>query len=170
MNEQNGVGERDRAFAEYFAARSDAMRRTAYLLCGDWHRAEDLVQIAFTKLYVVWDRVNRHDVLDGYVRKTVVRAFLDERRLGWWRRERTIATPTDSARPDPPSEDRVILLRALADVAPKQRAVLILRYWEDLSVNETAALLGCAPGTVKSQAARGLQALRGVLTAPIGAE
>ena len=66
-------GNKDEAFAEYFVARSDAMRGTAYLLCGDWHRAEDLVQTAFTKLYLAWDRVARHETLDGYVRQTLVR-------------------------------------------------------------------------------------------------
>ncbi len=74
------MSDRDTAFAEYFAARSDAMRGTAYLLCGDWHRAEDLVQTAFTKLYLAWNRISRHEVLDAYVRQTLIRTFLDERR------------------------------------------------------------------------------------------
>jgi DNA-directed RNA polymerase specialized sigma24 family protein len=74
------MSDRDTAFAEYFAARSDAMRGTAYLLCGDFHRAEDLVQTSFTKLYLAWHRVSRHEVLDGYLRKTLVRTFLDQRR------------------------------------------------------------------------------------------
>jgi DNA-directed RNA polymerase specialized sigma24 family protein len=89
------MNDRDIAFAEYFAARSGAMRGTAYLLCGDWHRAEDLVQTAFSKLYLVWNRVSRHEVLDAYVRQILVRTFLDERRRGWWRRERVTETPTD---------------------------------------------------------------------------
>ncbi|NES13864.1 MULTISPECIES: SigE family RNA polymerase sigma factor [Micromonospora] len=157
------MSDRDTAFAEYFAARSDAMRGTAYLLCGDWHRAEDLVQTAFTKLYLVWNRVSRHEVLDAYVRQILVRAFLDERRRGWWRRERVGGDDAD--RPNPPEspESRLVMLQALAALAPRQRAVLVLRYWEDLSVEETAALLGCSPGTVKSQAARGLENLRGLL-------
>jgi RNA polymerase sigma-70 factor (sigma-E family) len=157
-------GNRDEAFAEYFIARSDTMRATAYLLCGDWHRAEDLVQVAFTKLYLAWNRVTRHETLDGYVRQTLVRTFLDERRLGWWRRVRVTGTLPE---PDPVShhtEDRLDLLAALATVPRRQRAVLILRYWEDLSVEETATLLQCSEGTVKSQAARGLAALRGRLT------
>jgi RNA polymerase sigma-70 factor (sigma-E family) len=161
------MSERDEAFAEYFAARSDAMRRTAYLLCGDWHRAEDLVQTAFTKLYLAWDRVSRHEVLDGYLRRTLIRTFLDERRRGWWRRERVSDVPMDGAQPADSPETRLVILQALTAVPPRQRAVLVLRYWEDLSVEETAGVLGCASGTVKSQAAKGLQALRGVLT-PIG--
>jgi RNA polymerase sigma-70 factor (sigma-E family) len=158
------MDDRDTAFAEYFTARSDAMRRTAYLLCGDWHRAEDLTQTAFTRLYLAWHRVARHDVLDGYMRRIVVRAFLDERRLGWWRKVRLTGAPVDPV--SHPSDhdggvsDRLTVLAALAAVPPRQRAVLILRYWEDLSVTETAELLRCSEGTVKSQAARGLRTMR----------
>ncbi|MEV4132327.1 SigE family RNA polymerase sigma factor [Dactylosporangium sp. NPDC049742] len=152
--------DRDTAFAEYFAARSDAMRGTAFLLCGDWHRAEDLTQVAFTKLYLVWDRVSRHEALDGYLRQTLFRVFLDDRRLGWWHRVRVTDRPLDAVSHDRAPDDRIALLAALAAVPARQRAVLILRYWEDLSVEETAALLSCTTGTVKSQAARGLQTLR----------
>jgi RNA polymerase sigma-70 factor (sigma-E family) len=157
--------DRETAFAEYFAARSDAMRGTAYLLCGDWHRAEDLVQTAFTKLYLSWNRVSRHDALDGYLRKTLVRTFLDQRRRGWWRRERVTDTGAPAEQPGPASspEDRLVLLEALARIPPRQRAVLVLRYWEDLSIEDTAVVLDCATGTVKSQAAKGLQALRELL-------
>jgi RNA polymerase sigma-70 factor (sigma-E family) len=156
--------DRDTAFAEYFAARSDAMRGTAFLLCGDWHRAEDLTQTAFTKLYLAWNRVSRHEVLDGYVRRTLVRTYLDDRRLGWWRRVRTSDTPPEPAVVDTGPEERVAVLAALGAVPARQRAVLVLRYWEDLSVDETAELLGCSAGTVKSQAARGLQTLRARLS------
>ncbi|MER7281604.1 SigE family RNA polymerase sigma factor [Dactylosporangium sp. CA-052675] len=156
--------DRDTAFAEYFAARSDAMRGTAFLLCGDWHRAEDLTQTAFTKLYLAWNRVSRHEVLDGYLRRTLVRTYLDERRLGWWRRVRTSDTPPEPPTVDTGPEERVAVLAALSAVPARQRAVLILRYWEDLSVEETAELLGCSAGTVKSQAARGLQTLRARLS------
>jgi RNA polymerase sigma-70 factor (sigma-E family) len=165
-------GNKDEAFAEYFVARSDAMRGTAYLLCGDWHRAEDLVQVAFTKLYLAWDRVSRHETLDGYVRQVLVRTFLDERRLGWWRRVRLTASLPEPGSVAPPvsgsvaqnPDDRLDLMAALATVPRRQRAVLILRYWEDLSVEQTAALLNCSAGTVKSQAARGLATLRTRLT------
>jgi RNA polymerase sigma-70 factor (sigma-E family) len=154
------MSDRDSAFAEYFAARSDAMRNTAFLLCGDWHRAEDLVQTAFTKLYRAWYRVARHEALDGYVRQVVLRTYLDDRRLGWWRRERPTDVPVERSMPAAAPEDRLVLLEALAQVPRRQRAVLVLRYWEDLSIDETAALLSCSTGTVKSQAARGLQTLR----------
>ncbi|MEJ2855400.1 MULTISPECIES: SigE family RNA polymerase sigma factor [unclassified Saccharothrix] len=159
------MGDRDTAFAEYFAARSEAMRGTAYLLCGDWHRAEDLVQTAFAKLYVAWNRVDRHEALDAYTRQTLVRTFVSDLRRGWFRKERVSDTTPEAASVGRGSaEDRLVLLDALAKVPPRQRAVLVLRYWEDLSVEETARALRCSEGTVKSQAARGLQTLRGLIT------
>lgn len=158
------MSERDAAFQEYFAARSDAMRGTAYLLCGDWHRAEDLVQQTFTKIYLAWRRIQRHEAMDAYTRQTLVRTYLSERRRGWFRFEAVSEVLADS--PAPPGvvpEERMVLLEALAKVPPKQRACLVLRYWEDLSIEQTAAILKCSEGTVKSQAARGLQTLRGLL-------
>jgi len=157
------MGDRNAAFAEYFAARSNAMRGTAYLLCGDWHRAEDLVQTAFTKLYLVWNRISRHEVLDAYLRQILIRTFLDERRRGWWRRERVGGDASDRPTPPDSPENRLVMLQALAALPPRQRAVLVLRYWEDVSVDSAATMLGCSPGTVKSQAARGLDTLRGLL-------
>lgn len=158
------MDDRDAAFAEYFAARSTALRASAYLLCGDWHRAEDLVQAAFIKLYLVWHRLGAHDRLDVYTRKVLVRTFLDERRRGWFRRVRVTADPAEtSVPPDDSVEERELLVRALDRLPPRQRAVLILRYWEDLSVDDVATAMGCSPGTVKSQASRGLVALRRVL-------
>ncbi|TCC51067.1 SigE family RNA polymerase sigma factor [Kribbella capetownensis] len=158
------MSDRDAAFQVYFAARSDAMRGTAYLLCGDWHRAEDLVQQTFTKIYLVWHRIQRHEAMDSYTRQTLVRTFLSERRRGWFRHESVGPLPTDQAAPSGDrADERLVLLEALAKVPPRQRAVLVLRYWEDLSVEQTAAMLDCSAGTVKSQAARGLATLRGLL-------
>ncbi|MBY8851103.1 SigE family RNA polymerase sigma factor [Saccharothrix longispora] len=165
------MSDRDTAFAEYFAARSDALRGTAYLLCGDWHRAEDLVQTTFTKLYVAWRRITRHDALDAYARQILVRTFVSELRRGWFRKERVSEAPADvPAASSGSAEDRLVLLAALAGVPPRQRAVLVLRYWEDLSVEQTAGVLGCSEGTVKSQAARGLQTLRGLVNPEQGAK
>lgn len=153
--------DRDKGFTDYFASRSSAMRGTAFLLCGDWHRAEDIVQTAFVKLYRAWNRVTRHEVLDAYARQILIRTFLDETRRGFFHREQPTAEDTDRAVHDERGiEDRMVLLRALAQVPPRQRAVLVLRYWEDLSIEETAKALRCAAGTVKSQAARGLDAMR----------
>lgn len=157
------MAEWDSAFAEYYSARAERMRGTAYLLCGDWSRAEDLVHSAFTKLYIAWPRVERRESLDGYVRRIVVRGYLDQRRRGWWRREQAADQLPESAAPALDPEDRLVLLQALAQLPGRQRAVIVLRYWADLSIDETAESLGCAPGTVKSQAARGLQTLRGLL-------
>jgi RNA polymerase sigma-70 factor (sigma-E family) len=160
------MNDRDEGFAAYFASRSGAMRGTAYLLCGDWHRAEDLVQNAFVKLYRSWNRIAEHQKLDAYTRRILVRTFLDENRRGFFHRERPTAEHTDRAVPPVSGvEDRMVLLRALADVPPRQRAALVLRFWEDLSVEETAKALGCTAGTVKSQVARGLAAMRDVVPA-----
>lgn len=154
---------RDRAFAEYYAARSDTIRRTAFLLCGNWHHAEDLTQAAFIRLYTSWERINRRDTLDRYVQKIVLRLFLDDKRSAWWRRVFTADRTPDCQAPPQSGVDRLMLLEALAKVPPRQRAVLVFRYWEDLSIDETAKLLGCSPGTVKSQAQRGLILLKNML-------
>ena len=162
--------DRDALFTEYFAARSGAMRSTAFLLCGDWHRAEDLVQVAFTKLYLHWNRVTRHEALDPYVRQMLIRTYIDDGRRARWRREGTGEAAADRAAEPAPIDDRLVLVQALAGVPARQRAVLVLRYWEDLSVSETAAALKCSPGTVKSQAARGLATLRNLMNQPVPAE
>jgi RNA polymerase sigma-70 factor (sigma-E family) len=158
------VNETDSEFTAYYVARGRTMRNTAYLLCGDWHLAEDLTQTAFAKLYRVWGRVQRRDALDAYVRRVLLRAFLDERRKPW-RREHSVEP--GSAVLDPAQETvgghEVELREALAAVPPRQRAVLVLRFWADLSVEQTAEALGCSTGNVKSQTARGLATLREAL-------
>jgi RNA polymerase sigma-70 factor (sigma-E family) len=146
-------------FTRFVIDRSGALRRTAFLLCGDWHGAEDILQTALAKLYVAWPRVRRADAVDAYTRKVVVRTFLDERRRFWRREVPTEAIPDAAGVTDQP-EDRLTILSALAQVPPRQRAVLILRFWEDLSVEQAAHALGCSAGTVKSQTARGLDTLR----------
>jgi RNA polymerase sigma-70 factor (sigma-E family) len=172
-----GGRQRDAAFTAYYEARAAAVRKTAYMLCGDWHLAEDLTQIAFAKLYQVWDRLERHETLERYVRQVLLRSFLDNRRKPW---RREYATTPDSPILDSvvhdrhSTDERHLLLRALAVVPPRRRAVLVLRYWEDLPVDQVAELLGCSAGTVRSQASRGLDDLRaalaaqGVSTAPVG--
>jgi RNA polymerase sigma-70 factor (sigma-E family) len=160
------MNDRDQGFAAYFATKSSAMRGTAYLLCGDWHRAEDLVQTAFVKLYRAWNRVARHQTLDAYTRRILVRTFLDETRRGFFHRERPTEEDLDlGASPAGNVEDRMVLQRALVEVPPRQRAALVLRFWEDLSVDETAKALGCSAGTVKSQVSRGLAAMRELVPA-----
>lgn len=150
-------------FAELVAAKGGALRRTAYLMCGDWHLAEDLVQNVFVKVHLHWHRIRRQDAFDGYLRTALFRTFIDSRRLKWRRESPAEYLPDAEAPGSAPSDDRDVLVAALRRIPPRQRAVLVLRYWEDLSVEETAGLLGCAAGTVKSQAAKGLAALRPML-------
>jgi len=157
--------DRDREFEEFVDARTSVLRRTAYLLCGDWHRAEDLVQTALAKLYVAWPRVRRDGAVDAYARKVLVRAAIDESRHGFRRRETVVGSlPDNPTAGDAPAD--LDVRGALAALPPGQRAVVVLRYWEDLSVTETARLLGRTEGTVKSQAAKGLAALRRLLGSP----
>jgi RNA polymerase sigma-70 factor (sigma-E family) len=165
---EGAMTDRDGEFAAYFASRSGAMRGTAFLLCGDWHRAEDLVQTAFVKLFRAWQHVAAREKLDAYTRQILVRTFLDETRGGFRRREEPTADRIDRA-VVPQSggiEDRLVLVRALADLPARQRATLVLRFWEDMSVEDTAKALKCSVGTVKSQTARGLDAMRHLVPTP----
>lgn len=152
----------EREFAEYVAARSRLLCTTAYLLCGDWHRAEDHTQTALTKLYLAWRRIDRRESVDAYARQVLVRTVVDEHRRPW-RRERVVETlPELADRPDR-ADDRIDLLAALARLPARQRAAVVLRYWSDLGVAETAAVLGVTEGTVKSSSSKGLAALREAL-------
>ena len=158
-------GTRDSEFSQYVAGRRDQLYRTAYLLCGDPHRAEDIVQTALAKLYAAWPRASRLDSVDAYVRRIVVNSHLDEVRRPW-RREH----PTEDARLDRPApggfsrEDSDALWTALRGLAPGQRRVVVLRHYWGLSVDETAADLGISTGTVKSQTSAALARLRDALT------
>lgn len=163
--------DRDAEFGEFLESRAVVMRRTAYLLCGgDWHRAEDLVQTTLTKIYVAWSRIRRDGSVDAYSRRIMVRTAIDESRRAYRRRESVVEVlPEAEARPSG-VEEAVDVRRALARLPAGQRAVVVLRYWEDLSVQETAATLGKSEGTVKSQAAKGLAAMRRMLSdEPTGA-
>jgi RNA polymerase sigma-70 factor (sigma-E family) len=159
----------DQEFDAYFRARRDAVRRTAYLLCGDWHRADDHAQAAFVALHRHWRRIRDRDALDAWMRKTLVRTVVDESRRPW-RRERSTEDPVETTavadRADGPADSvvtRHVLVDGLRVVPPRQRAVLVLRFLEGLDVAATAEVLGCSEGTVKSQTAHGLAALRAAL-------
>lgn len=153
----------EQEYVEFVSPRLPALRRIAYNLCGDTHQADDLVQETIIKLYSRWPL---HDVanLDGYLHTMLVRTFIDERRRGWWR-VRLFGGQAD----DQPTlgasgaEDRAALRAVLAKVPPRQRAVLVLRFLCDLPVTEVATILGCSAGTVKSQTAHGLTAMRRML-------
>ncbi|MEV8374510.1 SigE family RNA polymerase sigma factor [Kribbella sp. NPDC056861] len=154
--------DRDRDYVEFVETSSTTLRRTAYLVCGDWHRADDVVQDALYKLYLSWSKVDRSGNPLGYARRVVINAALDNGRRPW-RREVPTDRPPELPRTDDPAgtqADRDEVLTALAELAPRQRACVVLRYYEDLSVDQTAEILDCSPGTVKSQAARGLETLR----------
>ena len=143
----------------------DRLRRTAYLLCHDWHLADDLVAVTIGKLYRNWRQAQRADHLDAYVRTILLRSWLDERRRPWHREQTTDDVP------DPPADepgsflDRSTLLDLLAVLTPRRRAAVVLRFYFDLSVEQTAEMLGCSTGTVKSLTARGLEAMRERATA-----
>ena len=152
-------------FVAFVAARRPHLRRIAYALCGDWHRAEDLVQTALAKLYVAWPRLHKVGAEEAYARQIIVRANIDESRRPW-RRERTDAATPDLAGAESTAvEDRSELVRALQRLSPMQRKVVVLRHWLDLSVEETARELDVSTGTVKSHTSRGLAALHAALTA-----
>ena len=149
-------------FVEFAEVMFPRLRRTAFLLCGDWHTAEDLAQTALTKVFVSWRRIRRQDAVHAYANRTLVNAYLSHRRLkrtgelltGWF--------PESSAQ-DPAPETRLLLLDALATLPPRSRAVVVLRFWADLSVEQVADVLGCSPGNVKKLSARALGKLRVLL-------
>lgn len=158
----------EQEFAEYFAARRDAVRRTAYLICGDWYRADDLAQTAFVALHRRWRKVRDKEALDAYVRRSLVRASIDESRRPWRREHSADALPeaADAEATDTVGDavaTRSALVDGLQQVPARQRAVLVLRFLEGQSVADVAATLKCTEGTVKSQTARGLDALRDAL-------
>ena len=150
----------DDDFVDFYNARARRLRTTAYLLCGDWHLSQDLCSQVFLKLYRAWPRIERHGPVDAYAHRVLLRTFLDERRRPW-RREVPAAEVPPSARPiEAPGDDRVLLRGGLAALPPRQRAVLVLRFFVDLSVEQTAAALDCSPGTVKIQTSDALANLR----------
>jgi RNA polymerase sigma-70 factor (sigma-E family) len=158
-----GKAERDRQFTDYVTSSRAHLRRTAYLLCGDWHLAEDLVQTTLAKLYVAWPRLHRDSTPDAFARRVLVRAHIDETRRPWNRRRARQEPSEDVAREGLPVEERDELMRALADLPPGQRQAVVLRHWLGLSVEETARDLACSTGTVKSQTARAVARLREAL-------
>jgi RNA polymerase sigma-70 factor (sigma-E family) len=154
-------------FRGWVSSSRGRLRRTAFLLCGDWFLADDLVQDALTRMFSGWERVRAGGDPDAYARKVLLNLYLNSRQRPW-RREESRSELPDAAAPAAASGvdgDRDQLIAALREVPARQRAVLVLRYWEDLSVEQTAAVLGTAPGTIKSQASRGLDALRHALAA-----
>ncbi|WP_157018390.1 SigE family RNA polymerase sigma factor [Cryptosporangium arvum] len=154
----------DEAYLEYVDRVLPSLRRVAYLLCQDWHRADDLVQGTLERVYRHWGKAGRAREPIAYARTVLVRVFLGEQRTGWARRVVLLDRPPELATPGPDVAERLLVEDALRALPPRQRAVLVLRFYCDLSVEQTAETLHCRPGTVKSQAARGLAKLREALT------
>jgi RNA polymerase sigma-70 factor (sigma-E family) len=149
-------------FTEFAAGAAPRLRRTAFLLCGDWHAAEDLAQATLTKMFVSWRRIRRQDAVYAYASRTLVNTYLaDRRRLR--SKELLAAWLPEPAAPAGSPELRMVVLDALATLPPRARVVVVMRYWADMSVDQVADLLGCSAGNVKSQTARGLGKLRAVL-------
>ncbi|WP_051830762.1 MULTISPECIES: SigE family RNA polymerase sigma factor [Streptomyces] len=162
------IGKKRRAeenaeFEGFAYSRGQRLFRTALLLCGDWHLAEDLTQVTLAKLYASWSKVRRADNQEAYARSALVRAYLSHRRLRRTGERPALGELPDGVAPEGDPALRVTLLTALAELPPRDRAVLVLRYWEDRSVDETAGELGLSAGAVRSQALRALGRLRAVL-------
>ena len=153
----------DDDFVEFARAAAPRLRRTAYLLCRDWHAAQDYTQATLVKMYVRWKRISRTEQPDAYSRKVLLRLFLDQQR------RRSAGEVVAAEVPEPPpgpaatTELRLTLLDALARIPPRDRAIVVLRYWEDRSVESVAEMLGVPESTVKSQSARTLAKLRSQL-------
>ncbi len=160
----------DAGFREWMAVRAPALRRKAFLLCGDWHSADDLVQDTLLAMYPRWARIARGTNVDGYAGKVLVGKYVDAQRRPW-RRERAVETVPEAPDAIADRAFRAVddgdgpLTAALASLPVGQRAVLILRFTDDLSVDEIARVMGLPPGTVKSRLSRGTDAVRAHLGA-----
>ncbi|MGA5040350.1 SigE family RNA polymerase sigma factor [Streptomyces capoamus] len=156
------VGEAPADYLEFAAARSGPLMRTACLLTGDWHLAEDLVQETLAKMYRSWRRISRVESPVAYADTVLVRSFISQRR-----RRSSTERPSDrlpeAAGPARDTELRIALLDGLARMTAKDRAVLVLRYWEDRSVEETSRVLQLSPGAVRTRSMRALERLRALL-------
>lgn len=157
--------EDEQAYTDYLRVRLPRLYRTAYLLCGDRHLAEDVAQGTALTLYRKWKRVRRADNLDAYVYRMLVNQLRGELRRPWSRVVVTDQPPEPPAPPGPGPEDGEAVRAALAELGHRQRAVLVLRYYCDLTVEQTADVLECSAGTVKSQSARALARMRTRLAA-----
>ncbi|BAL85354.1 putative RNA polymerase ECF-subfamily sigma factor [Actinoplanes missouriensis 431] len=151
----------DDEVAAFVRARYGRLLRTAYLLCGDHGRAEDLVQTTLAKTVMAWSRLQHSESIDHYVQRVLVNTFVSSRRRrSWW--EQPFGRLVESRARDEYAgvEQRDWLRRALNGLPARQRAAIVLRFYEDLSEQDTAHALGCSVGTVKSLSSRGLQTLR----------
>jgi len=154
----------EQALDEFLVGRRGRLFRSAYLLCGDRDEAEDLVQTTLVKVILGWRRLERIDNVEAYARRTLVNVFIASRRR-MWRRERPHGELPERPQAGHDADLSLTVRAALAALPVRQRTVLVLRYWEDMSVEATAAALGMREGTVKSHSSRGIAALRQSLPA-----
>jgi RNA polymerase sigma-70 factor (sigma-E family) len=158
------VTERDDTdYREFASARARQLFRLAFLMCGDWHEAEDLVQTTLASLFVAWKRVRRRNSMDTYARTVLVNAFLSQRRLKR-SRELPIAQFADKSAPAVDADLRLTLVAALRQLPPRSRAVVVMHYVEDRSIESVAELMGATPAAVKCLNSRGLAQLRELLS------
>lgn len=152
----------EQEFVEFVSAHQGRLRRAAFLITGDWAAADDVTQEALVRLYVALPRLGYVESLLGYARRTVVNVAIDAARKRGTRERYEARESLPPPLPDVAGAhaERTLIMTALGSLAPRQRAVVVLRYFEDLSVEQTAQVMGCSPGTVKSQTARGLDTLR----------
>ncbi len=162
---RRGARPYDEDFTSWVLARQDGLVRTAYLLCGDQGRAEDLVQTVLAKAYLSWGRITAAASPDAYVRRMIVNENTSWWRRAWRTREVSVPEVRDSTYDSGVDAlaERQVMVDALRRLPERQRAVVVLRYYEDRSEAEVAELLGCSVGTVKSQCSRGLASMRGHL-------
>lgn len=156
----------DVAYVEFVTASQQRLRRSAYLMTGDWQAAADAVQEALVRVYVAWPRLQRGGGLPTYARRALVSAVIDAHRRSSTRQKYEDRVPVEAQRADHADQyvEHDVLLGALSGLADRQRACVVLRYFDDLSVADTADALGCSQGTVKSQTSKALAHLRRVLT------
>ena len=157
------TGHRELEFDEYVAGRLCSLRQLAFVLSRDWHQADDVVQGALTKLYLHWPKARAATSIDAYARTIVIREFLRQQRSSWARLVSVTSMPPDRPGIASDADAALDLGVALAALPVRQRATLVLRFYCDLSVEQSAEVLNCTPGTVKSQTAKALQALRRML-------
>ncbi|MEU4191489.1 SigE family RNA polymerase sigma factor [Kribbella sp. NPDC026611] len=152
-------------FTEFASTMIRRLRRTAYLMCGDWHRAEDAAQDALVKVYRRWHRIDRTQGLNSYAHQCLVTSVFDQARKPWRREQLSDVEDTSMPLPDPSGavDTRLLVVQALATLTPSQRACVVLRHFADLSIEQTADVLGIGTGGVKSQTSRGLARLRELL-------
>ncbi|MFL6107461.1 MAG: SigE family RNA polymerase sigma factor [Marmoricola sp.] len=148
------------AYEDFVAARWSTLYRTAYLLTGAHADAEDLAQTTLVKAFQSWSKVAAAASPDAYVRRIMTNAFISSRRPLRASRERLVDAVPERQSPQGTDDERLLLWPHIAALPPKQRAVIVLRYYEDLSEQQIADALGCSPGTVKSNASLALQSLR----------